>query len=636
MKYKLLLILLLFSFSFISQNLDDKYFQDFLKEESYINKKVLFINGYERISKEYPFEIISSFLEKELKKTQENIENSLYIKYLIAYIHNYKGNYKKSIEIANSIYFGTHVDVNRDLLCEVLGILDRNYISLDGDNELQLLIISNEKLKICNSEDIYLHRTYAKLKLYGLALKAYKQKYKKDLTSEDDYEKGRYNSNVGYYLYKDNKLDSALIYYNKGLNLIYKYQREKPKSKPLQVDFWVGLIQGNLARVYTDLKQYKKAYKYAIVDYHKSIKFYKKRKWSSKNKSLEMLAECKIHLGDFKTAKLYIDTLKTLNKKDYYSSKALYFDKKNQKDSSSFYLNKIVNYQDSIYSLKINNFNKSVMGYTNLFEENFRKREELLKKEEKNQKNKDLLLIVTISLIFSSIIIILLFYLYHQKNNQKTIILKQKEIIEEALNENKTLLKELQHRVKNNLQMMISLFNLQLNKLPNKELKDVFQFSINRVKTISKIHEKLYNNKSLNKISLNDYTQSIVKELKEVYFNLNSVNFKLKIKDDLFIHIDQTQTLGLIINELITNSKKHAFSDSKKENNIIIIINKNKSLIHFNYIDNGSGFNVKEVLISKSLGLGLIKRLVNQLGTNATINAENGMNISFSFKNKIE
>ena len=171
---------------------------------------------------------------------------------------------------------------------------------------------------------------------------------------------------------------------------------------------------------------------------------------------------------------------------------------------------------------------------------------------------------------------------------------------------------------------------MQMNRLSNDELKTTFQYSINRISTIASLHQDLLKDETISKISLNKFISTIVNDLKKVYGTLELVKFKIDIQENLFIHIEQNQALGLIVNELITNSYKHAFNMSIN-NEICIKVLEKENKVYFEYKDNGIGFNASKVDKSKSIGLILIQRLANQLKANATINSENGTTVHFNF-----
>jgi transcriptional regulator of acetoin/glycerol metabolism len=136
---------------------------------------------------------------------------------------------------------------------------------------------------------------------------------------------------------------------------------------------------------------------------------------------------------------------------------------------------------------------------------------------------------------------------------------KAEEQINASLQEKVVLLREIHHRVKNNLQVISSLLNLQSGYIEDKRSLEIFRESQNRVRSMALIHEKLYQSKELNKIEFSEYIKSLTKDLFNSY---NVDNNRIILKSDfdgIYFEIDTAILCGLIINELVSNSLKHAF-----------------------------------------------------------------------------
>ncbi len=134
-----------------------------------------------------------------------------------------------------------------------------------------------------------------------------------------------------------------------------------------------------------------------------------------------------------------------------------------------------------------------------------------------------------------------------------------REQIENSLKEKVVLLKEIHHRVKNNLQVISSLFRLQSFYIKDKEAQDVFLESQNRVKSMALIHEKLYLSKNLSNVNFSQYVHELITSLLASYrFNSNFIDVVINI-DEIELNVDVAINLGLIINELVSNTFKHPF-----------------------------------------------------------------------------
>lgn len=210
---------------------------------------------------------------------------------------------------------------------------------------------------------------------------------------------------------------------------------------------------------------------------------------------------------------------------------------------------------------------------------------------------------------------------------------KQSEAqLQASLQEKEVLLQEVHHRVKNNLQVITSLLDLQSQQIEEPVMLEVFRESQNRVKSMALVHEKLYQSKNLTGINFSEYTQSLTNYLLRAYeLNTGYITLELDI-EEITLNIDTAIPCGLIINELVSNALKHAFPD-KMSGKIKIILHAefNDSFI-LSVEDNGVGFPPDwEFSRAKSLGIQLIKVLTNQLKGNVEIEQNAGSKIRVKF-----
>ena len=205
------------------------------------------------------------------------------------------------------------------------------------------------------------------------------------------------------------------------------------------------------------------------------------------------------------------------------------------------------------------------------------------------------------------------------------------EKIESSLNEKDVLLKEIHHRVKNNLQIISSLLNLQSGYIKDKESIEIFKESQNRVRSMALIHEKLYQSKDMSQIDFSGYISELVSNLFSSY-SLNSAFITLHqdIKN-IMLEIDLAINLGLIINELVSNAFKHAFRKGSK-GNLYISIKKDNRKYELIIQDDGMGFppNI-DFRKTESLGLQLIITLVEQIGGEISLYTNNGTKFVINF-----
>jgi two-component sensor histidine kinase/HAMP domain-containing protein len=206
------------------------------------------------------------------------------------------------------------------------------------------------------------------------------------------------------------------------------------------------------------------------------------------------------------------------------------------------------------------------------------------------------------------------------------------EKINASLQEKEVLLKEIHHRVKNNLQVISSLLYLQSKKIEIKEYKDIFNESQNRIKSMALVHENLYKSDNFAGIELSDYIRSLVNYLIRTYnVNYNKIKQVINI-DKIILSIDKSIPFGLIINELVTNSLKYAFNDRDEGLFKVEIHKLDSGIIHVSVFDNGVGmpadFDIKK---SNSLGLKLVKTLVEQLEGTFQWNSNGGTEFIIEF-----
>lgn len=201
-----------------------------------------------------------------------------------------------------------------------------------------------------------------------------------------------------------------------------------------------------------------------------------------------------------------------------------------------------------------------------------------------------------------------------------------------ALVEKKMLLKEIHHRVKNNLMIISSLLNLQSGYIKDKESQDIFKESQNRARSMAIIHERLYQSTDLKRIDFGDYIHSLSTELFHTY-EVDPGLVKLKINvEDIFLDINTAIPLGLIVNELVTNSLKHAFPKGKK-GEINVDFHPKDDHYEFTVKDNGIGFPEDiDFQNTDSLGLQIVNSLTNQIDGEIKLNRNNGTKFKITFK----
>jgi len=210
--------------------------------------------------------------------------------------------------------------------------------------------------------------------------------------------------------------------------------------------------------------------------------------------------------------------------------------------------------------------------------------------------------------------------------------------LQKSIKEKEMLLKEIHHRVKNNLMIISSLLNLQSTYIKDENSKTIFMESQNRARSMALIHERLYQSTDLKNIDFGDYVKTLATDLYNTYvMDRNLIRMNIET-DRLNLDIDTSIPLGLILNELVTNSLKHAFSPGQN-GNIDVIFKKQDPNYILEVKDNGKGLpKDMDYKSTGSLGLSLITSLSDQIDANLEYVSHSGtlFRIIFHEKNKFQ
>lgn len=191
---------------------------------------------------------------------------------------------------------------------------------------------------------------------------------------------------------------------------------------------------------------------------------------------------------------------------------------------------------------------------------------------------------------------------------QRQRLRQTKGELETSLAEKETLLKEIHHRVKNNLQLVTSLLNIQAEKESPQTIDEFLTQGQNRVKSMALIHEQLYRSDNISSIDIKEYAENLVKSIFEIHGN-QSIIYKVQ-SDHTHLDIDQAIPLGLIINELVNNSLKHAFN-TKDDGKLHVQMKQSVDQLEVIVKDDGDGFSSNNS--KNSIGLQLVQILTKQL-----------------------
>jgi PAS domain S-box-containing protein len=215
---------------------------------------------------------------------------------------------------------------------------------------------------------------------------------------------------------------------------------------------------------------------------------------------------------------------------------------------------------------------------------------------------------------------------------------ESRERLKKSLAEKKILLDEVNHRVKNNMQVIISLLNLQSAQADNEEISRILEDSVDRIRTLSLIHNKLYNEDDLTRIDLGGYIRDLTGELFSSHrTRLSDINLVVDV-EEVSLPVNKAIPFGLIINELLTNSFKYAFPDGTHGEISVELKLNGKDEVVLIVADNGIGFpadfDVENIENTETLGLQIVGALVSQLDGSLEIDKTEGA--KFTIKSPIE
>ncbi len=196
--------------------------------------------------------------------------------------------------------------------------------------------------------------------------------------------------------------------------------------------------------------------------------------------------------------------------------------------------------------------------------------------------------------------------------------------------ENELLLKEIHHRVKNNLEVVSSLLALQSAQVDDPNVKDAMQEGQNRVQSIGIVHQKLYQRDNLASIEMKDYLLNLSESVLDTFGADDRVKINC-VMDQLEVDIDTAVPLGLIVNELLTNALKYAFPQGQKGEIYIKLEQKADQMLHLEISDNGVGKSGVSAMQGTGFGTQLIQLLTRQLNGSIRETSHKGTNIQFDF-----
>lgn len=442
------------------------------------------------------------------------------------------------------------------------------------------------------------------------AEKAIEMAEKNNLTSEFFY----VYSNAGDVAIAMEKNQLSLDYFNKAAAII----EEQNLGLTSQVD--IGNSQGNALK---KLGRYDEAIRF----YTNCLKMAKESNYQNGiNTVTANLGEINLLKGNYKealphqleTVRLQETNNDIANLIENYHHVSTIYRKLNDFESALNYKQKAYDLRDSIGSIE----SDAKMSELLTKYETEKKEETIAFQEAKiaQQKLVQYLGIIVVGLLLGLLIFAFISYRNRSKSNR---LLAQKNA------ENELLMKEIHHRVKNNLEIVSSLLALQSAQIDDLKTKEAMTEGQNRVNSISIVHQKLYQGTNLGSIEMKDYFLNLSENILDSFGAENKVTLNLAM-DKLDLDIDTAVPLGLIINELLTNTIKYAFPEGDKGTITIKLEKQNDQDLHLVVTDNGIGKS--GITHGTGFGTQLVSLLTQQLNGTMKEESENGTTHIFDFK----
>ncbi len=462
---------------------------------------------------------------------------------------------------------------------------------------------------------------------------------KYDLALENYLEALKYDIELG------NKESEAGSYEN--IAIIYKNQKDYKKAKEyfdkallinqdLNLTRNIERTYNNIGNLYLAQKDYKKAIEYTqmALNIQKELQSQEGMIYSYNN-----LGTCYFELKEYKKAERYFKKALDLANKYNFTIQILF----SQKSLANLY-NKMQDYKEAnnylseYYELKDSVFtetkHRQMMELEKKFEAEKKGREiEVLNiKSAKQQleieaKSSEKNMWIGISGLGFILVSILIFY-YLNKKKLSEKLAEKNALIEKTVGEKDVLLREIHHRVKNNLQIITSLLNMQSRFLDDEKSKAIVEESKDRIKSMSLIHQKLYQEDNLTGIESESYFTELIQSLCQTYGMAESKALRSIKIENLLLDVDTAIPLGLIINEMVSNAFKYGV-DKENGDFQFEFLQKNTKELLIIIKDNGPGIpDDFDLSKSKSYGMKLIQSLSKKLKAEVIFKNDNGLEIS--------
>ncbi len=587
---------------------------------------------YQHTNKPYALELTHDLRALALKHKKDAWLNNAYYYYGVIYKNS--GEYEKarvymdsSFAIANtrndtarityaSYQLGVIASMQHQYEAAInhLNRAERLYASLDMPSSVAMTLSSKGSV-------------YRKMKLYEKALEAYFESLSINEEQRDSSGLANVYNNIANIYATVDSADLAFLYYDKqeainealgntyGLSFVYENrgrlfhkmgQYDKAiaslqkaadiRSEIGSKDYYVAAIL-QLGGSYLKKGQLKEAYKYINESYQTATEYGLTFRLQQSN---EMMAKVSADMGDYQKAYQHHLNYQSI------------------KDS-------LLNEQISEQALRIDALTDQEMVLRDQEIALLSTQNEL--KDLQIRSRNRFLFITILGLIVLGVLSGVIYHSRQKVRSLNAALSEKQAVIAKSLSEKEFLLKEIHHRVKNNLQIISSLLKLQSRSVADRKAQQALDEGRNRVRSMALIHQNLYQDEgNISGIKVEKYLRELVDELVSAYSVKNEIDLELDI-EEMVLDVDELVPIGLIINELVTNTLKYAFQDSTGGKIVIRMETTPANMIRLEVSDNGRGYGENEG--ASGFGQRLVRSLAAQLDATYEIEHEDGVKITF-------
>lgn len=549
------------------------------------------------------------------------------------------GNKRDALKLLNKLISDTLA--NEDIRFNTLVMLRDVYFSLDAfDKAIQIHKQIDWSVSPgfhqSNAQESFLAFVHAKIGDYERAAELLRSSIGKMRDGGFHYWEMSYTNSLGVIYEKLGMPDSAWAQYKSAVQLLEKYFSNNTEMSEQQYLYIFGLFTGNKAQILAKQGEHLQAIPLYKVDINASLADTSLNEPRQNGlSSLLWLTSSYLAIGQLNSAEATLKRVRTLLKPNdpvelrelYMQRQADFLHHAGKPDSAYLTLRALMQFRDSMRSQQtVLRTQDLILAYESILEGDLVIEEEIEALRQKTQRQRETNILFVVITIFTVLVAAAAITRFQSKTKQQQSILeknqeiqKQKNLMEASLREKETLLREVNHRVKNNLQIISSLLFFQAKKLSDQHSKAIMQEAQLRIQTMSLIHQQLYQQQNFEQIDIKNHLQDLIQQIISSY-QLENKLIKAHLDVRSFqIAVDKAVPLSLIVHELVSNSLKHAFN-AGHEGNVFLTLRLENNLAILEYKDDGSGlaenFDQKN---NETIGMKLINLLSQQLNAKFTI-----------------